>query len=396
MRVQTEAGELPREMGAYLCRVAARSDVFRRQLEGIPQDLDLAGFRRVPLADRALLYRDIAEHPPMGSLYSSETARICFTPSPQGLIPVQHTHADLEKIHAAICSILRTGGVNPGDRAAITFGYHLFVAGLLFHGICDAMGVHALPLGPGEAARSAKIINDMDARLLIANPTFALQLAEHGASAPKTLLLTGESMSFVPGLRERLKESYGQSATILEMYGLAELGPVALECPAHNGMHVFEEIHFAEVVDPDTGRVLDEGGTGELVLTPYAKDVPGVVRFRTGDLIRLERRPCACGRSLSLVGGVLGQTHQGFKVKGVKLYTAAVRDFMTLLGIESWQVDIRQDNARDRLTLTVDAAGSDTLTRLPDQWQSRFLFKLDGLACEASVRGRQAIHDHRA
>jgi phenylacetate-CoA ligase len=393
-------GSLPTPLLGYLKRSAQQSDVFSGYLKEIAglSSLSREAFHALPFMSRETLYADVDASPPFGSFYSPRTGRICLSPGPRGLTPVHHSIEDLRLLYGAMARAIRTTSVRVGDRAAITFGYHVFVAGLLFQGMCDFMGLNAVPLGPGEAERSAALINHLDMRLLIATPSFALRLAEAGATAPEVLLLTGEPLASIPGMRERLKGGYGEGTVILEMYGLAEIGPVAMECAAERGMHIFDDIHYVEIIDPDSGQPVGNDMPGELVITPYGKDEPGVARFRTGDMARIVREPCECGCGTTIVGGVLGQLQDMYKVKGVKLYAAAVRQFLAgqNCAANGWRVVIDRIDLHDRVSLILQEPPSqDQRDALSADWRSRFLFRLDDVGAAAGTAGAQVIEDLR-
>lgn len=358
----------------------------------------LADFTRLPLTDRETFYRDYQEHGPFGSFYTDDVVRFCFTPSPHGLVPVYHTQSDLDAIHTAMHRILAGAGIGPATRAGIFFSYHTVVAGLLFHGVCESMGVKALPLGPGNTADAVDLIERLDVQLLICNPTFAFQLAAVGATAPQVLLVTGEPFSAVPGRREQLKAAFPKVRAVLDMYGLAEIGPVAMNCVDATGVHIFDDLYHAEIIDPVTESPLDDGATGELVLTPLQKEATPVIRFRTGDLAYLRRAACTCGRSITMPDGVVGRADDMLKVKGVKFYPSLIgpliRRYPDLDG--PWQAVIESRQGRDHVAVHLEGnLGADELTDFAAVFRRRLLFSPDEILDGMTVGDAPDVIDAR-
>jgi len=136
-------------------------------------------------------------------------------------------------------------------------------------------------------------------------------------------------------MRKAIEERLG--VTALDIYGLSEvIGPgVASECLAHNGLHVFEDHFYPEVIDPQTGQPLPDGQTGELVFTCLTKEALPLIRYRTRDLTRLTHEPCACGRTLVRMQRVTGRTDDMLIIRGVNVFPSQIES--VLLEIEGTQ-----------------------------------------------------------
>ncbi len=149
----------------------------RFQAGGIkPEDIrSLEDFQNIPLMDTKDLQRDLEEYPPLGSLFHPDTIRVTLSPGPKGLMPVYHTREDVEEVNRELATMYRACGVGPEDIAAITFGYHLFIAGITIHGGFETLGCKTIPLGPGESQRTAEILNRFKVTVLASNPSFALK-----------------------------------------------------------------------------------------------------------------------------------------------------------------------------------------------------------------------------
>ena len=283
-----------------------------------PTDVDSwEAFQEVPFTDGADLKGDFDEHGPEGSLYTPG-AMVSFSPLGDDLAPMFDTQADLAYEAAVNADIFDAAGIEPGDRVLNTFGYHLFGTGLLLHRGFEELGAEVFPVGPGDSEQAAAFISEYDIDVLVGNPSFALKIAEEGASVD-TFVGGGEPFTSVPGYREEVKEAL-DCATAIDYFGTRHVLPIAAETKAEDGLYVADDYAIVEIIDPDTGEPLPVGERGEVVVTHRRKEGFPLVRFRTGDLAELERR----GDDLVLPDGVIGRTDDRLKVKGVKLYPESV------------------------------------------------------------------------
>lgn len=314
-------------------------------------------FRDVPFTTPEDVAADIEATPPAGSLYEPG-AMVTFSPLGDELAPVVDTQADLSyeaEVHAAV---FERAGIEPGDRVANTFGYHLFGTGEILQRGLEALGAEVFPLGPGDSEQAAELIEAYEIDCLLGNPSFARKIAEQGATV-ETFIGAGEPFTSVPGYRDELKAAL-EAETAIDYFGTRRFLPIAVETAAEDGLHVVDEYVIAEIVDPDTGEVLDPGQRGELVVTHRRKEGLPLVRYRTGDLATLEQR----GDELVIPKGVIGRTDDRLKVKGVKLYPKAIPS--VLAGFDGLTGEFRLEvdrEATDRLTVVCEGTADDeTLT----------------------------------
>jgi phenylacetate-CoA ligase len=297
---------------------------------------------------------------------------VTFSPMGEDLAPVFDTDADLSRQASVNADVLGRAGIDPGDRVVNTFGYELFGTGYVLHRALEALGAEVFPLGPGDADGTAATIEEYDVDALVGNPSFALEIGAQGGSVD-TFVGAGEPFTSVPGQRAAVKEALGAS-TATDYFGTRHIMPVAAETAAEDGLHVVEEYAVVEVVDPDTGEVLDPGERGEVVVTHVEKDGVPLVRYRTGDLAELDVRDDA----VVMPDGVVGRTDQRLKVKGVKVYPESIETvlagFSGLTG--EYRVEVDQPETTDRLTVFVEgeadeadlaAALADRLLVTPDE-----------------------------
>jgi phenylacetate-CoA ligase len=328
-------------------------------------------FRDLSFTTGAELVEDFEADPPTGSLYEG-AAMVTFSPMGDGLQPVFDTEADLEHQAAVNADVFERVGIEPGDRVVNTFGYQLFGTGYVVHRALEELGAEVFPLGPGDSEQAAATIQQFDADALIGNPSFALKVGEEGGEVD-TFVGAGEPFTSVPGRREAVKEALG-ATTATDYFGTRHIMPVAAETDDEDGLHVVTEYAVVEIIDPDTGEVLDAGERGEVVVTHVRKEGIPLVRYRTGDLAELEVR----GDNVVLPDGVIGRTDERLKVKGVKVYPESIETVLASFeGLSGeYRIEVDQPETTDRLTIVCEgeadvddlrAALGDRLLVSPDE-----------------------------
>lgn len=344
----TEILENARDLPLYRDKL---SDI---KLENIVPD-DLSS---LPFTTRADLQGALSSVPD-GGFDASRAALVHMTPAPGGWMPEYLSRRDLEAQAEHTAELFRRVGVGAGSRVIVAFGYHVFAGGWLFHEALQRVGAMVLPHGPGEAERLAGIARDHGYDVLIANPTFALRVAEAGARF-RLLVAAGEPFSSVPGFRERVQNAIGGAA--IDVFGMSETGIVAAETLERSGLEPLPGMAILEVVDPQTGEATPDGEKGELVVTTLARELVPLIRFRTGDLCVVERLK---GGGIRLPRGVIGRTDEMVKVKGVKLYPRELGPILASVpGLDAKQFQIvieRTPSGTDSLKLNVvGQAGTET------------------------------------
>ncbi|MHB9286466.1 phenylacetate--CoA ligase family protein [Halobacteriales archaeon Cl-PHB] len=316
-----------------------------------------ADFRDLPFTTGADLAADFEAHSPTGSLYDG-AAMVTFSPMGEDLAPVFDTAADLSHQAAVNAAVFERAGIEGGDRVVNTFGYQLFGTGYVIHRALEDLGAEVFPLGPGDSEQAASIIQEYDVDALVGNPSFALKIGDAGGSVD-TFVGAGEPFTSVPGRRDAVTDALG-AETAIDYFGTRHIMPVAAETPAEDGLHVVDDYAVVEIVDPDTGEVLDEGERGEVVVTHVQKEGIPLVRYRTGDLAELETR----GEDVVMPDGVIGRTDDRLKVKGVKVYPESIGTVLAAFeGLTGeYRVAVDQPDATDRLTVVCEGeADADAL-----------------------------------
>lgn len=275
-----------------------------------------------------------------------------------------YTRNDLEVWSKVMARIYASAGTERGDIVQNAYGYGLFTGGLGFHYGALEIGAAVLPIAAGGTERQIRLAKEFGTTILACTPSYAAHLGRYakeklGIDPAKELkwksgLFGAEAWS--EKLRERIEELLGLEA--FDIYGLSEvIGPgVSVECPEHNGLHIQEDHFLAEVIDPKTGEAVEEGETGELVLTTLTREATPVLRFRTGDITFLKTEECSCGRTLPRMGRILGRADDMLKVRGVKFWPKTVEHaLLNIEGVsENYEITIERPQELDIMTLRVE------------------------------------------
>jgi phenylacetate-CoA ligase len=328
--------------------------------------------------------------------------RVNLTPMGASLIPILQSAADLRAIEAACGRHLDACGIGPGDVCMVTFGYHLFVAGLFYQSQMEARGVACIPHGPGETERAAEIARRCGVTVLAANPSHALKLLEAGCPVPRVFFAGGEAFTSNPALYERVRNAVPDTL-LVDSFSLSECLPVGRTFPGGAGIHVFDELLYAEVIDPETAEPVPQGTRGELVLTHLTKELQPLVRYRTGDLTVLETTRPVHGRTVSLPRSVFGRTDTMVKAKGVKVYPSELR--RVLDGVESATgryclVVTRKPSGGDHLLFQIEHGGVDVpdasvVDAIGARFKQQTLIAADRIEFAAVLDGDQIVKDTR-
>src|SRR6185312_8114829 len=325
-----------------------------------PDDVaSLSDIARIPFMTKA----DLRDQYPFGLLAvpREDLVRVHASSGTHGKpTVVGYTRADLDAWTELMARCMTMAGVRPGMLVHNANTYGLFTGGHGFHQGAELIGATVVPVSGGQTVRQAILLHDLGAQVLVATPSYSLVIAAAVREAgidPESLklelgLFGGEP--WTDGLREQIeRELPGMKA--VNFYGLSEMcGPgVAVECiEARDGLHVHEDHFLVEVIDPETGALLDEGTEGELVFTTLLKEAMPLLRYRTGDIGSLVLEPCACGRTTARIRGLRGRRDDMIIVRGVNLYPSNVEHL--LMGVPEvaphYQLVVEREGAMDELT----------------------------------------------
>jgi phenylacetate-CoA ligase len=227
---------------------------------------------------------------------------------------------------------IRAAGGRAGDMVHVSYGYGLFTGGLGAHYGAEKLGCTVIPISGGMTERQVQVIQDFRPDIIMVTPSYMLAIAEEmerqGVDPKKSSLKIGifGAEPWTPAMREAIEAKTSLDA--IDIYGLSEIiGPgVAQECiETKDGLTVWEDHFYPEIIDPDTGQVLPEGEKGELVFTSLTKEALPMIRYRTRDLTRL-LPPTA--RAMRRIEKITGRSDDMLIIRGVNLFPTQVEDLI--------------------------------------------------------------------
>ncbi len=277
-----------------------------------------------------------------------------------------YTRNDLEVWGEVMARTLNAGGVGADDIVQVAYGYGLFTGGLGGHYGSVTLGAMTLPMSSGNTFRQINTIMDFGTTALLCTPSYAMYIAEYAAEHDIDLVSSSLRFGFFgaepwsEAMRSDIEAKMGIKA--YDIYGLTELiGPgVAAECCEQDGMHIFEDHFYPEIIDPDTGEVLPPGEVGELVLTTLTRTGTPVLRYRTRDITYLIEEPCACGRTSRRVHRLMGRDDDMLIIRGVNIFPQQVEEVLLRVeGVEPYyQIVVDREGSMDTLEVEVEMAES--------------------------------------
>jgi phenylacetate-CoA ligase len=245
------------------------------------------------------------------------------------------------------------------------FSFGLFVGFWAGFEGARALGALAIPGGGQDSAQRLAAIETLGATAVCCTPSYALHLAETARQRGVALdrlgvratVHAGEPGAGIPAVRARIEEAWGARA--YDHAGMTEMGAYGFECAAQAGLHVNETEFIAEVIDPATGEAADEG---ELVLSNLGRLGSPLLRYRTGDRVRVAKTPCECGRTfLRLEGGILGRVDDMLVVRGVNVFPSALEGIVRRFpAVDEFVIEVYRRGQLDEVRLLLEVTGHAT------------------------------------
>ena len=237
--------------------------------------------------------------------------------------------------------VLGCAGAVPGDTIQIAYGYGLFTGGLGFHYGALEMGLRIIPTSSGQTARQLKLMQDFKPKIIACTPSYVLYMAEEakdmGVDPAKGNWKIGifGAEPWSEAMRQEIESIWNMLAT--DVYGLSEIiGPgVAQECHHKDGLHIFSDVFYPEVIDPETGEEVPEGEDGELTITTLTKQGIPLIRYGTRDMVSIRYEKCRCGRTSPRISKIKGRTDDMIVVRGINVFPSQIEH--VLVGIEGTQ-----------------------------------------------------------
>jgi len=327
-----------------------------------PKDLKtLADLARFPFTAKA----DLRQNYPFG-MFAVPMDRIVRIHASSGTTGkptvVGYTRKDIDTWTHVMARSIRAAGARPGDKVHVAYGYGLFTGGLGAHYGAEALGLAVIPVSGGMTERQVQLIVDFKPEIIMVTPSYMLAIADEmekqGVDPKKSSLRVG-IFGAEPWTNEMRKQIEARtSLDAIDIYGLSEvIGPgVAQECvETKDGLTIWEDHFYPEIVHPETGEVLPEGEKGELVFTSLTKEALPVIRYRTRDLTRL-LPPTA--RSMRRMEKITGRSDDMLIIRGVNVFPTQIEELILRQKelAPHYVMEVSKEGPLDHLTVLVELA----------------------------------------
>ena len=351
---------------AQVARCYERVECFRKRMDekGLkPSDIrGVEDLYKLPFSYK----KDLRDYYPYG-LFAEPMENVVRVHASSGTtgkrIVVGYTKNDIDMWSECFARMLVAIGATSQDIVQVSYGYGLFTGGFGAHGGAEAIGATVIPMSSGNTALQIQTMVDFGATILCCTPSYAMYLAEEVAKAglKDQLKLKAGIFGAEPwseNMRQRIEEGLGLKA--YDIYGLSEvLGPgVSCECDQQAGMHVWEDHFIPEIIDPETGEVLPEGSTGELVFTSLTKEAFPVIRYRTRDICSLNYEPCQCGRTHVRMRKPSGRSDDMLIIRGVNVFPSQIEEVLLKVSggeiTPNYQIVVDRVNNNDTVDVNVE------------------------------------------
>ncbi|MFI9741312.1 phenylacetate--CoA ligase PaaK [Streptomyces sp. NPDC052494] len=325
----------------------------------------LADLARFPFTAKS----DLRDHYPFG-MFAVDQSRIRRVHASSGTTGrptvVGYTDRDLDTWADVVARSLRAAGARPGHKVHVAYGYGLFTGGLGAHYGAERLGCTVIPASGGMTARQVQLIQDFRPEIIMVTPSYMLTLLDEferqGVDPRSTSLKVGVfgAEPWTEAMRKEIEERFAIDA--VDIYGLSEvIGPgVAQECvETKDGLHIWEDHFYPEIVDPFTGEVLPDGEEGELVFTSLTKEAMPVIRYRTRDLTRLLPGTARVFRRMEKV---TGRSDDMIILRGVNLFPTQIEEIVlrTPAVAPHFQLRLTREGRLDALTVRAEARADAT------------------------------------
>ena len=258
-------------------------------------------------------------------------------------------------------AIVAAGGTNE-DVVQVSYGYGLFTGGLGAHSGFEKIGATVIPASGGNTERQVMLMKDFGVTCVACTPSYFLHMIETAEKMgvdmrelPVRLGIFGAE-PWTEAMRAQIEKKAGIRA--YDIYGLSEIvGPgVGCSCPEQDGLHIFEDFFYPEIIDPATGEVLPDGQEGELVLTTLAKHAMPMIRYRTRDITSIMTSKCACGRTIRRISKIGRRSDDMFIIRGVNVFPSQIET--AIMSVESvmpvYQIILTREHGLDNIEVDIE------------------------------------------
>ena len=353
-------------LNALVGEILPRNRFYARKLAGIATPLTWDAFRALPFTTKQDLIADQTEHPPLGEIATYERARYATYHQTSGTtgrpMVVLDTPESWDWWAECWQYVYVGAGVTPEDRVFFAFSFGPFIGFWAAHAGARRVGALTIPAGGLDSRQRLDMMRRTQPTVLVSTPTYALRLAEvaraEGIATDRlgirVTIHAGEPGASIPSVRARIEQAW--AARCYDHAGATEIGAWGYPCATQQGLHVNEIEFIAEIVDPGTDQAVEEGATGELILTSLGRPGWPVIRYRTGDLVRHGGGACACGRTtLALPGGVIGRIDDLMIVRGINVYPAAIEAIVRTFEVDEFRIVRTRNGEMEDIAVEVEA-----------------------------------------
>lgn len=382
-RAAIATGQLE-SLRTLLAELIPANRFYTRKLQNAGLGFDVASLEdfshRFPFTTKDELVQDQLSHPPFGTnlTYSLNSYTRFHQTSGTTGHPLRwlDTPDSWDAMVENWTDVYRAANITQGDRVYFAFSFGPFVGFWMAFESAERMGCLCIPGGGLSSGARLRALLDNSATALCCTPTYAIRLGEVAAdeninlskSSVRVIIVAGEPGGSIPATRKRIERLW-PGARVFDHHGMTEVGPVTYECPALPGvLHVIERGYIADIVEPATAQSVKQGHAGELILTSLGRIASPLLRYRTGDLVKVRTGECACGRhELALEGGILGRVDDMVIVRGVNVHPSAVEGIIRSIdGIAEYQVRLTRNGPMTEMRLviepTTDCPNADNLS----------------------------------
>ncbi len=277
---------------------------------------------------------------------------------------VGYTAKDIDTWASMVARSIRASGGRPGDIVHVAYGYGLFTGGLGAHYGAEKLGCTVVPMSGGMTERQVTLIDDFKPRIIMVTPSYMLSVLDEfrrqGLDPRESSLTVGifGAEPWTNAMRQEIEQAFDMHA--VDIYGLSEvMGPgVANECvETKDGLHIWEDHFYPEVIDPATGEVLPDGEEGELVFTSLSKEALPIIRYRTRDLTRLLP---GTARSMRRMEKITGRSDDMIILRGVNVFPTQIEEqILKCAGLAPhFQIELNREGRMDNMTVHVESTES--------------------------------------
>ena len=346
--------------------VASSNDWFRARFE--QAGVDAATFRGLEDLEKLpfMSKKDFREQYPLGMccVPKASLAEMHMSSGSTGTpVVMPYTAGDLAQWAECMARCYVMAGARSGDVCQITPGFGLFNGGFgCYHG-ARAAGLFVVPTGAGNTARQVALARDFGTRVITGVVSYTLRImevmAQTGTALPNLKIGIFGAESFSDEMKRRIHDGLGIEA--FDIYGMTEtggIGTLGMDCPAHCGLHQWEDQYIVEIVDPKTGNPVPDGQVGEVVATSLTREALPVIRFRTGDLSRVvSREKCECGRTHMRLDRISGRLDDMLIISGVNFFPLQIEQALLKIPgvLPEYRLIIKDHDGTKKLRVEVEA-----------------------------------------